>query len=100
MKKLSAVCFLTIFLIGTVIAQPPKSKPKPKEKPQTEMEKMMKEAQMEMDNLDPETLRMMDSMGIKRPSFKNVPKVSDQQMKEALLTHRLCFQDFVFLIGK
>jgi len=83
MKKLSAVCFLTIFLIGTVIAQPPKSKPKPKEKPQTEMEKMMKEAQMEMDNLDPETLRMMDSMGIKRPSFKNVPKVSDQQMKEA-----------------
>lgn len=48
------------------------------------MEKMMKEAQMEMDNLDPETLRIMDSMGIKRPSFKNVPKVSDQQMKEAV----------------
>ena len=47
------------------------------------MEKMMKEAQMEMDNMDPETLRMMDSMGIKRPSFKNVPKVSDQQLKEA-----------------
>lgn len=60
-----------------------KPKPKPKEKPQTEMEKMMKEAQMEMDNMDPETLRMMDSMGIKRPSFKNVPKVSDQQLKEA-----------------
>ena len=44
----------------------------------------MKEAQMEMDNLDPETLRMMDSMGIKRPLFKNVPKVSDQQMKETV----------------
>ena len=62
MKKHSAFCFLTIFLIGTVIAQP--LKPKSKEKPQTEMEKMMREAQIEMDNLDPETLRMMDSMGI------------------------------------
>lgn len=84
MKKHFTVCFLFVFCIATAIAQPPKPKPKPKEKPQTEMEKMMKEAQMEMDNLDPETLRMMDSMGIKRPSFKNVPKVSDQQMKEAV----------------
>jgi len=84
MKKYFTVCFFFVFCIATAIAQPPKPKPKPKEKPQTEMEKMMKEAQMEMDNLDPETLRMMDSMGIKRPSFKNVPKVSDQQMKEAV----------------
>lgn len=61
------------------------NKPKPKEKPptQTEMEKMMKEAQMEMDKMDPETLRMMDSMGIKRPNFKTVPKVSDKQLATA-----------------
>ena len=77
--------FTLIFLFtATISFGQVKPKPKPKEKPQTEMEKMMKEAQMEMDNLDPETLRMMDSMGIKRPSFKNVPTVSNQQMKEAI----------------
>lgn len=72
-----------LLVMGAAFAQ---TKPKPKEKPptQSEMEKMMKEAQKAMDNMDPETLRMMDSMGIKRPSFKNVPKVSDQQMKEAV----------------
>jgi len=82
MKRLLFVSILLLTL-ATPFAQPPKPKPKPKEKPQTEMEKMMKEAQMEMDNTDPETLRMLDSMGIKRPSFKNVPKVNDAQMKEA-----------------
>ncbi len=73
---------MLLLVIGAAFAQ---TKPKPKEKPptQSEMEKMAKEAQMEMDKMDPETLRMMDSMGIKRPSFKNVPKVSDKQMKEA-----------------
>jgi hypothetical protein len=77
-------CTISLLAFTTNSFGQPKPKPKPKEKPQTEMEKMMKEAQMEMDNPDPETLRMMDSMGIKRPSFKNVPKVSDQQMKEAV----------------
>jgi len=76
-------CVLILMVFTTNSFAQTKPKPKPKEKPQTEMEKMMKEAQMEMDNMDPETLRMMDSMGIKRPSFKNVPKVSDQQMKDA-----------------
>ncbi len=77
-------CILFLIVFATNSFAQAKPKPKPKEKPQTEMEKMMKEAQMEMDNLDPETLRMMDSMGIKRPSFKNVPKVSNQQMKEVI----------------
>lgn len=76
-------CMISFLAFTTNSLAQAKPKPKPKEKPQTEMEKMMKEAQMEMDNMDPETLRMMDSMGIKRPSFKNVPKVSDQQLKEA-----------------
>ena len=83
--KMKFLCSTIMFLliIGVASAQP---KPKPKqEKPHTtsEMEKMMKEAQAEMDNMDPETLRMMDSMGIKKPSFKNVPKVSDKQLKDA-----------------
>ena len=73
-----------LLVMGAAFAQ---TKPKPKEKPptQSEMEKMMKEAQMEMNNMDPETLRMMDSMGIKRPSFKNVPKLSDKQLAEPCL---------------
>src|SRR3954449_3472735 len=65
-------------------AQPTK-KPTAKEKAPTqkEMEDMMKDAQKELDGMSPEDKRMMDSMGIKMPSMKNVPKVSDAQMKEA-----------------
>ncbi len=83
MKRFSFFIF-SVFLGCFVFAQTkPKAKPKQNPPAQSEMEKMMKEAQMEMDNLDPETLRLMDSMGIKRPSFKNVPKVSDKQLKDA-----------------
>ena len=82
MKFICSTCMLLI-IIGVTFAQ---SKPKPRqEKPasKSEMEKMMKEAQMEIDNMDPETLRMMDSLGIKKPSFKNVPTVSDKQLADA-----------------
>ncbi len=82
-RKFLCSTFMLLLIIGVAFAQ---SKPKPKQKkPPTmsEMEKMMEMAQMEMDNMDPETLRMMDSMGIKKPSFKNVPKVSDKQLKDA-----------------
>src|SRR3982751_3706739 len=47
------------------------------------MEDMMKDAQKELDGMSPEDKKMMDSMGIKMPSMKNVPKVSDAQLKEA-----------------
>lgn len=59
------------------------------DKPPTkeEIEKMMKQAQKELDNLDPETRRMMDSMGIKMPDMKkasqNMSKVSQAQLNEA-----------------
>ncbi len=76
------------FLALTLTAQSPKPKPKPKpakEQAPTskEMEALMKEAQEAIDGLDPEEKRMMDSMGIKIPSFKNVPKVTDQQLAQA-----------------
>lgn len=56
-----------------------------KEKPPTqkEMAEMMKEAQSAINELDPETKKMMDSMGIKMPSFKNIPKVSNEKLAAA-----------------
>jgi tetratricopeptide (TPR) repeat protein len=78
---LAISCFI---LCETSFGQPTK-KPAAKEKAPTqkEMEDMMKDAQKELDGMSPEDKRMMDSMGIKMPSMKNVPKVSDAQMKEA-----------------
>ena len=65
-------------------AQPTK-KPAAKEKAPTqkEMEDMMKDAQKELDGMSAEDKKMMDSLGIKMPSMKNVPKVTDAQLKEA-----------------
>jgi hypothetical protein len=48
-----------------------------------EMEEMMRQAQQEMDNLDPETKKMMDSMGVKLPSLNNIPKVTDAELQQA-----------------
>lgn len=54
---------------------------------QAELQKMMKEAQKQLDNLDPETKRMMDSMGIKMPDMKKtgqkLSKIPDAQLAEA-----------------
>ena len=78
---LAISCFI---LCELSFAQPTK-KPAAKEKAPTqkEMEDMMKDAQKELDGMSPEDKKMMDSMGIKMPSMKNVPKVSDAQLKEA-----------------
>ena len=61
-----------------------KKKTNEKEKPPTqkEMEAMIKEAQSAIADLDPETKKIMDSMGIKVPSFKNAPKISSQQLSQ------------------
>lgn len=58
---------------------------KPAQKPPTqkEMEAMMKEAQQAMNEMDPEAKRMMDSLGIKMPNFKTVPKVGDKALAKA-----------------
>lgn len=44
---------------------------------------MMKDAQKEMDDLDPEMKHMMDSMGVTVPSFTSVPQVTDAQLQQA-----------------
>ena len=83
MKKyflLSCLLFLSAHLL---FAQ---AKPKKKESAPTqkEMEEALKEAQKELDAMSPEDKRMMDSMGIKMPSMKNIPKFTDQQLAQAV----------------
>ncbi len=43
----------------------------------------MKEMQEAMDQMSPEDKKMMDSLGIKMPSNKDLPKVSDKQLATA-----------------
>lgn len=88
LRKVSAVCTFMFILAMPGIAQPTPKKPgtkTPAQKPPTnkEMQALMKEAQQALDELSPEDKRMMDSLGIKRPDFKNVPAFSDKQLKEA-----------------
>jgi hypothetical protein len=89
MKRYFFVLVL-LFITCFSFSQPAK-KPAAKEKPPTnkEMEDLMKEAQKAMDDMDPEDKKMMDSMGIKMPSFKNLPKVSDKQLAQAWETENL-----------
>lgn len=76
---------LAILFAATIVLAQPGKKPAAKEKPPTqkEMDEMMKEAQKAMDEMSPEDKKAMDSMGIKMPSFKEVPKVSDKQLATA-----------------
>lgn len=43
----------------------------------------MKEMQKEMNDMSPEDKKMMDSMGIKMPSIKDIPKATDKQLADA-----------------
>jgi tetratricopeptide (TPR) repeat protein len=80
MKK----CIIAISLLFPLLlaAQP---KPKATEKPPTQKEiaEMMKEMSKAVDEMSPEDKKMMDSMGIKMPSMKNIPKMSDKQIAQA-----------------
>lgn len=71
---------VVFFIPFSLMAQ---TKPKAKPPTQKEMEQMMKEAQKMMGKLSEEDKRMMDSLGIKMPDFKNTPKVSDKQLAQA-----------------
>ncbi len=84
MKKFPLVFGLVFITINLMFAQE-KPKPKEKDKPPTqkEMEDLMKEAQKELDNLSEEDKKMMKEMGIKIPSMKDVPQVTDQQLADA-----------------
>lgn len=80
----SSIIILAIGLIFPVLAaaQP---KPKATEKPPTQKEiaEMMKEMNKAIDEMSPEDKKMMDSMGIKMPSMKSIPNVTDKQLAQA-----------------
>jgi tetratricopeptide (TPR) repeat protein len=76
--------FLLLLTIATAIGQA-KKKPAAKEKPPTqkEMDEMMKEMQKAMDEMSPDEKKMMDSMGVKMPDMKSLPKFSDKELAAA-----------------
>lgn len=80
MYKLFFSCILLFHL--SVNGQTPK-KTKENTSTQKEMEDMMKQAQEMMKQLSPEDKKMMDSLGIKMPSFNNIPKVGDKALADA-----------------
>jgi len=80
MRKMLLITFSILLFISNTIAQ---TKPKEKVPSGNEMEELMKEAQKELDNLSPEDKKMMEDMGIKVPSLKDVPKVGDKQLSKA-----------------
>ncbi|MEI6088392.1 MAG: hypothetical protein WCR66_12425 [Bacteroidota bacterium] len=84
MNKQFILFCLILFVVINSFAQ---TKPKPKEKAPTqqEMQALMKEAQKAMDDLSPEDKKMMENMGIKMPSFKNTPNLSDKQLAAAFV---------------
>lgn len=67
--------------MGSAFAQ---SKPKQKEKPptQNDMGDMMKEMQKAMDDMSPEDKKAMEGTGVKLPSLKETPKLTDQQLQK------------------
>ena len=73
-----------VLVMSAAFAQSGKKSPA-KEKPPTqkEMADMMKEMQEAMDEMSPEDKKMMDSLGIKMPSMKDIPKVTDKQLADA-----------------
>jgi Flp pilus assembly protein TadD len=81
MKK-HLILIVLMFLTATVVISQSKSKQKEAAPTADELEAMMKEMQQEMEDLDPETKRMMDSMGVNM-SMPSMPQVTDAQLQEA-----------------
>lgn len=81
--KIYISCFILFLVVSQSIIAQPKQKEKEKAPTQKEMEELMKEAQKALDEMDPEEKRMMDSLGIKMPSLKEVPKIGDAALKKA-----------------
>lgn len=81
MKKYLTLIAL-ICLTTTLVMSQAKKKQKDDEPSLQELQEMMKQAQKEMEGLDPEAKRMMDSMGVAMPVF-NMPHVSEAELKQA-----------------
>lgn len=71
------------FVLAALAFAPTLVRSQSKPPTQKELDAMMKEAQKMMNNLDPESKRMMDSMGIKMPTLKAAPQVGDKALAKA-----------------
>ena len=85
MKKYLLACTCLLVLVSS-LAQT-KSKQKETTPTRKEVVDMMKEMQKEINGMDPEDKKMMDSMGIKMPDMKtmekNIAGVSEVQLKKS-----------------
>lgn len=81
MKAMLYLLMFTLCVFNEGYAQTKPGKEKPPT--QKETQEMMKDAQKMVDGLSDEDKKMMDSLGIKMPDFKNVPNVSDKQLADA-----------------
>lgn len=72
------ILFAILYNIG-LCQNNPKTKPKEKPPTQKEVDEMMKEIEADMKEMDPESKAMLDSLGIKMPNTKSLPKFSDKQ---------------------
>ncbi|MCO5239110.1 MAG: hypothetical protein M9904_03550 [Chitinophagaceae bacterium] len=79
MKKILLIIII-LFAASAIFGQKKETEKPPTQK---EMEEMMKEARKMVGELSEEDKKMMDSLGIKMPDFKNPPKVSDRQLAKA-----------------
>lgn len=84
MKKQGLIITLMLFALICNAQQKPKPKEKEKAPTQSEIDAMMKEAQMELNKMSPEDKKMLDSMGIKMPGMGSIPKFTDQQYQDAM----------------
>ncbi len=80
MKKLILISLSILFL---VLHTPAQSKT-PKAPTQKEMDDAMQGMQKIMDGMSPEDKKMMEKMGVKIPSMNSMPKMSEQQMQNAM----------------
>lgn len=82
--KTVMIIFLAITSMTAYGQQKPKTKEKEKAPTQSEIDSMMKEAQIELNKMSPEDKKMMDSMGIKMPGLGSLPKFTDQQYQDGM----------------
>jgi len=80
MKSIFFIILSVYFLISNTQAQ---TKPKEKAPAANEMDEMMKNAQKELDNMSPEDKKAMEDLGVKIPSLKETPNITNQQLQNA-----------------
>lgn len=87
MKKYFIVLILMLAMVSAFAQAKKKTIEKDKAPSQKEMNEMMKEMEGALNEIDPETKKIMDSMGVKIPSTKGISKsmtgVSNAQLKKA-----------------